>query len=415
MRWGILALALSGCLYVGDVNRAPSASLTVMDPPETLIKGARLRLVATVGDPEDGSDLPPIWSVELLDENPDFDPDPNCDYRLTPLQALTAGKPEAEVVFNRTGNWLVSVHTLDQYNAKSNTSTVMVQVVDSPPTLDPGQLDLAAGDAKHAQCGTYTANQPLTLFYDAEVVDLDARLDAASFSCNQKDYDEVLVYRWEILAMPATSHAVLGAKPSKDSQLLGDAPCPSARPAGLSRTFIPGEKDYPRAVCLYPDEGGTLTSFDYQVAMFVSDGKTEVRTNVFVAPVRADVQPCVTGTAPAPGAYVVDRNEVQRFSVTGVTDDLDGFGTANLTYQWSIWRELDPVWRTVPAWTLSTYELDTATFAVGENLRVRVQPIDRLGKRDGCDLEDGACAIDSCLLGAGQTCQAWMTWDLELR
>jgi len=129
-------------------------------------------------------------------------------------------------------------------------------------------------------------------------------------------------------------------------------------------------------VCVYPDVGGVTTQFPYDVAMFVSDGNTEVVTHTFTAGVRADLPPCLSGGAPVAGAYVVDRSEVQRFAVTGVVDDLDAFGTALLTYEWSIWRELDPVWRTVPNWSLGNYELDTSSFGVGEKVRVRVQPVD---------------------------------------
>ena len=61
---------------------------------------------------------------------------------------------------------------------------------------------------------------------------------------------------------------------------------------------------------------------------------------------------------------------------------------------------------------MSRYQLDTSSFAVGEKLRVRVTPADRNGVRVTCDENASSCVADSCLTAM---CQAWMTWDLELR
>jgi hypothetical protein len=389
-------LLLGGCLYVGEVNRAPTAALTVESPPQVLIKGATLKLVATMHDPEDGGNLKPFWDVNSADGSP---VDPRCDYRFNPILGDAPGSALAEVAFFRTGSWVISFQTRDHFNAPSNTSTVMVQVIDAPPTLSVS--DLSAKEGKNV-CNAYVANQPLTLFLDGTVDDADAMLSAPS-DC--KD-DETFAYRWEIVGLPATSHAVLGPRPSQS----GD--CPPSPAPGLDKIWRPGAKDFPLATCVYPDVGEAQVSLDYQIAFFVSDGTTEIRSNVFDAPVRSDLPPCLTGAAPAPASYVVDRSETQRFTVTGATDDLDPFPSAGLTFQWSIWREQDPVWRVVPDWTLSTYELDTSSFAVGEKLRVRVTPADRNGVRVTCDQDSSSCVVDSCLTSM---CQAWMTWDLELR
>jgi hypothetical protein len=106
---------------------------------------------------------------------------------------------------------------------------------------------------------------------------------------------------------------------------------------------------------------------------------------------------------------------VQELAVTGAIDDLDPFGSSALSFVWSIWREQDPVWRQVPDWSLPSYQLDTSDFGVGEKVRVRVQPADRLGARASCDVDADTCTPDSCLVPSGGTCQAWMTWDLDLR
>jgi hypothetical protein len=375
-----------------------------MDPPQTLIKGAPLKLVASMQDPEDGTNLPAVWSVDSADGSP---VDHHCDYRLDTFSE-EPGAPQAEVRFNRVGSWVISFQTFDHFRAPSNTSTVVVQVVDAPPALT--GKDLKTLESKDA-CNSYVAGQPLPVYLDGSVMDPDAVLDPAASDCNARSYSETFSYRWELTG-PATSHAVVGPKPSKDSQMMGDGDCPATPAAGLGNTFVPGDNDYPLAVCVYPDVGSVASPDMYQIVLAVSDGTTEVRSNVFDAPVRADVPPCLTGAAPDPGSYVVDRNDVQRFTVTGASDDLDPFPSSGLTFQWSIWREQDPVWRTVPDWALSTYELDTSGFAVGEKLRVRVTPADRNGVRVSCDEDQSVCTTDSCLTSM---CQAWMTWDLELR
>jgi hypothetical protein len=286
----------------------------------------------------------------------------------------------------------------------------MVQVIDAPPTLT--KMDLNTLQPKDT-CGYYVAGQPLPLYLDGSVDDADAQLPPAAADCSPKDYNETFRYRWEIVGLPPASHAVVGPKPSKDVQMLGDADCPPSPAPGLTTVYHPGSGDYPRAACVYPDVGSVAAPDIYQMVFAVSDGTTEVQTNVFDAPVSADVPPCLTGAAPAPGSYVVDRTEIQRFTITGATDDLDTFPSAGLTFQWSIWREQDPTWRIVPDWTLSSYELDTSGFAVGEKLRVRVAPADRNGVRTPCDADQSVCTVvDSCLT---PMCQAWMTWDLELR
>jgi hypothetical protein len=409
MRTGVLfatlaGLSQTGCLYIGEVNRAPTASLTVESVSNTLIKGAQIQLTATLSDPEDGSNLEPVWAVESLDFP---NADGTCDYHINNSND-SQGHPSAVVSFFRTGNWQVTVFTKDRYGARSNTSSVMIQVTDAPPVLT--TMDLSIKNTPFAECQSYVVTKPLALYLDGEVQDPDANLQPG-VGCGSQ-YTETLTYRWVIEGMPATSHAVIGPKPG----VKGDLDCPSTPPAGLSNTWTATPHDYPTAACVYTDVGGDQSAPDlYQVRLHVSDGTTEIQSNLFDAPVQNDLPPCLTAAAPQPGAYVVDRNEVQRFDVTGAIDDLDAFGDT-LQFQWSIWREQDPTWRTVPQWSLPSYSLDASGFGVGEKIKVRVQGIDRGGVRGGCsNPDDDLCTPSSCLTGTSQLCNAWMTWDLELR
>ncbi len=402
----LVALLLPGCLYLGEVNQAPSASLTVGDGPTTLVKGVALPLEATLYDPEDGYTLVPRWSIHLTDNS-----DQPCDYTLSFTDYT---QKDATITFFRTGMWVISVDTVDKLNAPSNTSTVMVTVLDAPPVFA-NTMDLSAQSASDSECGTYVAGQPLALFLNGDVSDADAVLHPAP-GCSTTQYDETMTYRWQLEGLPADSNAVLGPKPSKDSSLLGDGDCPPSPTPGLTKIYLPGASNAPKAACLYTDVGGGVAVPDtYQIALYVSDGTTEIRSNLFSALVRIDLPPCMTGVTPAAGSYVVDRSEPQDFMVTGVVDDLDPFGSPTLSFVWSVWREQDPTWRQVPDWSLPSYELDASSFGVGEKVRVRVEPADRMGLRAVCDDSADACVIDSCLVPPGQSCQAWMTWDLELR
>jgi hypothetical protein len=404
MRFLATLLTLQGCLYIGDVNRAPTASLTIKSASNTLVKGAQLELDATLNDPEDGTNLLPNWLVESLDFT---GADGRCDYHIEKSDD-GLGHPLALVTFFRTGNWQVTVSTRDKFGAPSNTSTVMIQVTDAPPSFS--TQDLSTKNLLDAECQSYVVSKPLALFLDGDVSDPDANLNPGT-GCGSQ-YQETLTYRWAIEGMPATSHAVIGPKPGSN----GELDCPNMPPAGLTKTWTASAKDYPKAACVYTDVGGDESAPDmYQIRLHVTDGTTQIDTNPFSAAVRNDLPPCLTGAAPAPGAYVIDRNEVQRFDVTGAIDDLDAFGDT-MQFQWSIWREQDPTWRIVPEWSLASYSLDPSGFGVGERVKVRVQAIDRNGPRStSCNLDDDNCTTSSCLTGTSQTCNAWMTWELELR
>jgi hypothetical protein len=406
--WGILfGLCLPGCLYVGSVNRAPRASLALTNPPAMLIKGQPLTVAGKLSDPEDGSNLVPFWDVALADgsQGP-------CDYELIYDSQVVDGQPTAVVTFFRTGDWVISIHTFDKLDAPSNTDHVMVTVSDAPPSFSGGDT-LSAQANIDAECQTYTAGEVLPLYLSGMVVDPDAVVFPA-INCDPTEYNETLRYRWEVTGLPATSHAVIGPKPSKGSTPAGDADCPPSPAPGLAATWQPGSGDFPTAACFYPDVGSDPVPSMYQITLYVSDGNTEIHATTFMAPVRSDLPPCLTGAAPEPGSYVVDRNATQEFAVTGAIDDRDPFGSSGLGFVWSIWREEDPTWRTVPDWSLPSYALDTSGFSVGEKVRVRVVPADRLGARASCNVDDDTCTVMSCITGTS-LCQTWMTWDLELR
>ena len=169
-------------------------------------------------------------------------------------------------------------------------------------------------------------------------------------------------------------------------------------------------------VCLWTDPVLGAATAMYDVAVEVDDGTTLAAGPVANVPVGLDQPPCITGTNPVAGSYVVDRTQLQLFDVDGVADDRDLFGVG-ISFLWSVWRGSDPVWRTVPSWTLSTYQLDVSPFGVGENVRVRVEAIDRTGSLASpaiCPIDAADCVVSSCA-SSPNLCHKWKTWDLELR
>src|SRR5439155_20027236 len=149
---------------------------------------------------------------------------------------------------------------------------------------------------------------------------------------------EALSYTWRITGMPST-RAVL-------TLLQPDDKC--APPTATSTTSLV-VADAKRQVCLWTDETVTAATQMYSMVLDASDGTTTVPSAAVNIPVAPDAPPCITGTQLPTGSYVVDRTELQTFQVTGVADDRDSFGSALLTFRWSVWRETDPVWRVVPA------------------------------------------------------------------
>lgn len=387
--WALLPLlASSGCLFLDGLNHPPAVTLTA--DITTTVKGGMLTLRAYPSDPDNPGSLPVVFHVSDADGQP-FDP--QCDYQGTQSGATYY------VSFFRVGIFRIEAVTTDPQGSPSS-SSVMVTITDAPPVFD-AKAKVVPTTTPDA-CGVNTAGDMVTLSLNVPATDADAGVRAGASGCPAA---ETLTYTWRITDQPSGTKPVLtlddGSGCAKPTALAG----PTATTT-----------DATTQACLWTDPMIVGLSAMYSVALEVSDGTTTTVGPVGDVPVGPDQAPCITGTDPVAGSYVVDRTVMQEFQVDGVADHRDPFGSPNLTFAWSVWRGTDPVWRAVPSWTLSTYQLDVSAFGVGEDVRVRVEAIDRTGAHAPasiCPVDNDDCLVMSC--ESSPVCHKWKTWDLELR
>jgi len=392
--WALMPLlASSGCLFLDDINHPPTVSIA--DGITTTNKGGVLTIHADALDPEDGRNV--SVAFELLDAVTLQPLDAQCDY-----DATTSGASYF-VSFYRTGTFEITATASDSEHATAQ-AKVMVTITDAPPVFATKSM-VRATSTRNA-CDLNAAGDVVTLVLAGPkavtepVSDADA--DAHHAGCAPS---ETLMYSWRISDFPGGAKPVLTAfdgsgclAPTSASGLVLEVPTPGTQ------------------VCLWTDPMLVGMTAMYSLVLDVSDGTTTVSSPVGDVPVAADEPPCITGTNPVAGSYVVDRAQLQTFDVDGVVDDRDRFG-GGISFVWSVWREADPTWRTVPSWSLSSYQLDVSSFGVGEKVRVRVEAIDRTGALASsavCSPDADDCIVYSCA-SLPNVCHKWKTWDLELR
>ena len=396
--WALVPLlASSGCLFLDGLNHAPSVSIA--DGITTTNKGGTLTIVAEPSDPEDGALNTKVrFDVSTIDGSP---LDPSCDYL-----AITSGN-HFDVTFFRAGTFRVTAVAEDSDHAMSSTASVMVTITDAPPVFVDQAIvqPTSTGDA----CHLYAGGDVVTLALAGPTQGIpavgDADGGAHGVGCAPS---ETLRYTWRITAWPDGAQPVLTAWD-------GQGCLPKTSSSGTTLAV----SDASQQVCLWTDANVVAATAMYSVVMDVSDGTTTVTSPVGDVPVSADEPPCITGTNPVAGSYVVDRSQPQEFDVDGALDDRDRFDTGGITFAWSVWSESNPTWRPVPSWDLSTYQLDLSSFGVGEKVRVRVEAMDRTGPAglvppSICSPDADDCVVASCAT-APNACHKWKTWDLELR
>jgi hypothetical protein len=394
--WALLPLlASSGCLFLDSLNHPPSV---VIEPGvTTTIKGGTITVRATASDPEDEPSHVGV-SFHAFDAN-NQPLDQRCDYAAT---SYSQGPPQYNIRFFRTGIFRIEAIAIDTQGAMSGAESVMVTITDAPPVFAT-QAKVVPTSASDG-CGLRPAGDVVTLsLAGGGVTDDDSTVRADDPSCPPA---ETLTYTWRISNQPSGTEPVL--------TLHEGSGC--AMPTVLSGPTA-SAPDAMTQVCLWTDPMIVGATGMYSVVLEVSDGTTTTTGPAADVSVSPDEPPCITGTNPIAGSYVVDRTQLQEFDVDGVLDDRDTFGGPNLTFAWSVWRQTDPVWRAVPSWTLSTYQLDVSTFGVGEDVRVRVEAIDRTGALASpsvCPVDADDCVVYSCA-SQPNVCNKWKTWDLELR
>jgi hypothetical protein len=385
--------AASGCLYLDNINHPPTIAL---EAAVKTYKGVPLDVDPMVGDPDDGpGNVHVDLTISALDG-----PVSDCDYTSTPYGRTF------QVTFYRTGTFQIALTATDDHGSPSGMPAIeTVTVLDALPAFSSTSMITQAntGDA----CNLNTAGDAIPLALAGPPSDADA--DAHLPGCSATD---VLAYTWRISAQPSGTKPVLTLY---DKQQKGCTPVTATSTTTLMVI------DPTVWVCLWTDPMIAGSTAAYNVVFDVTDDPSDP-THTVTSPsasisVGPDQPPCITGTNPVAGSYVVDRTVLQEFDIDGAVDDRDPFGSANLTFAWSVWRDSDPTWRDVPSWTQSTYQLDVSSFDVGEHVRVRAEAVDRTGARvppSSCPIDADDCQVASCA-SLPDVCHKWKTWDLELR
>jgi hypothetical protein len=379
----ILPLLVSaGCLYLGDLNHAPSC--TVTPSVTSAFKGKDIHFAVVASDPDRGDRLTRTHEIATADGQ-----------QLTPcdVNVSDVGELDYSVSFNRTGTFRVTTIVKDELGAAAPTNIVMVSILNAPPVFD--STSMIGTTEAPGTCG-FTVTNPIFISFTGNVVDADE----GSGGCGMY---ESLSYAWTLKPPPGSTAAAI--------TYATNGHC-APRPSGAVLSLLASSTDQ---VCVWPDYGPALASTDYGITLTVSDGGDTADSISTSVGVTGDALPCITGLSPGAGSYVIDPQNPAPFdtlSVSAVTDDLDSLGT--LTFYWSLWRESDPVWRDIAIHD-THYSPDYSIFGVGEHVRIRVEAVDRTGKRakDSCsDPSVDSCEVRSC---NSSPCYQWKTWNLELR
>jgi hypothetical protein len=362
----VVAVSAAGCVYTDGINQAPE--IEVVKETQTVYIGDEVVISAQNSRDPDGDTLTFDWSIEWRPlpggTSTDIPSPADCD-RLVPEDKYCF-KPQAKAVYD------VHLTVTDQWGASRSTPVdqpVEVTVNNRPPRAELDVVTLGN------EFGEYTLGREIRLY-----------------AGNSEDADDgdVLTFTWDV-EVPEASRDLLTQTLDENGQVTADAT---------------------RAVFfrMIPDVRGT-----YRVQVTVSDGTSEDPLVCCDEAYRdlhviEDEPPCVTATDPdfATGTLIFDRGEIRRLEVTQVQDDLDPYpGSAQASFAWSMERSPGEGFTVLSGYHFPYLDLDGADYDLGQIVRVRVRPLDRV-ERDPpqCPESQQTC---------GSQCFQWVTWDIEFR
>jgi hypothetical protein len=385
-------LLLAGCLYLGDRNDAPRVTIST--------SVTRVHL----GEP-----------VEIdFDFTDDADHDLNVELQVRDERGAAPDACRFQQVshahsttftFYGVGTYRIGGFVRDHLGAVGTAGTIAIEVVNAAPRFGfPSSLAFMSGTGR---CNLYTAGEPVVLAFVGSVSDADAALGNPGSGPDCHDLP-TLAYGWRVSKAPPDS------TPQLTAYLFGGCLPRSDANGPVLATSSPNDR-----VCLWTTEGDFG---DYAVQFFASDqANPEIEMSTTKFTFADDSPPCISGESPVADHFIVDHTRPQRLQVTGIEDDRDPYGSDKLHYVWSVWRQSDPDhWYVVPDHRDSDYVVDPLDFTVGEELRVRVEVVDRTNRTagDACDIMADDCLVQSCTVPTTaplQTCRKWRTWVLEPR
>lgn len=196
------------------------------------------------------------------------------------------------------------------------------------------------------------------------------------------------------------------------------APIPPKR-SGSSGGLLELDPQNDRHARLYADVPGAWT-----VTAEVIDQLGARTAGEVVVVIDPDQPPCIDGTSPVavPDAtYIVDALEGARyFAVSSVDDDLDAHPPATddvydewlgqASFRWSIASPgTGGGFVPLAGHDLPDYLLDPAAYDPGDQISLRVEVDDRVGRTLPCGPDEPTCAI------GGGACLQRLTWEVQIR
>jgi hypothetical protein len=362
----VAAVGVTGCFYTSPINERPSSVLH-LDTPGAFRANPVTVSVETI-EP-DGDEYSVTWTATACNEGGTAcEATPFANGTVNPLlDKFTFTVKDAPT----TRSVRVVAHTEDYYHAAAlQDAELVIAVGNAPPTVS-----FQINNVGPPGAPTYIV---------ATAVDVD-------------DGADLTFAPWGIEDAPFPSDGLL----EKVSDNTGD----------------PDRQTAQETYRLIPDVEGTWT-----IAVTVADPLGEAETDTQPILIGTDHPPCLAQVAPLPPpeGNSLPLDELRRFSVLVVDDDLD------------IWPPPPPddafFGATEFRWYLATpatggdyveipgaesfVELDPAAYAPDDDLSLRVEIADRVPRTLPCPEGDLTCAIDPA---STPPCIQRQTWTLEVQ
>lgn len=365
----------SGCFFTDDINRVPRADVQVLTPGPHY-RDSSVTFSASKSGDDDGDAVQVSWSARTCNAQHNI-----CDPALEERNGLDRGEPFTITIPSwrpggeATAAVVVVAEVIDSRGARQQ-DRVFIDVLNRAPALTLQSQGLQAPVSGGYPIGT-------TVRVVASGSDPDG---------------DPLDYEWQYYSPPGS---------------------------------VPGDVGWERI-----DEVGYALTADvtglWTVEVTATDVLGEATTERVQIAVAEDAPPCIDATEPSaddllavPEArYILDRDAPpRRFAVLGVEDDLDlypppsgdpadndGSPLGSASFRWLVATpDTGGALTEVAGHLASSYLLDASAYAPGDQVDLRVEIDDRVGRELPCSEDRPTCSLE------GNTCLQRVTWRMEMR